>query len=55
MQGKAEELGEKQESKKKKDGEDLPYCTTAPSAEHMRAHEEDEPCNDGRAGSLEED
>ncbi len=51
MKGKAEGQGEKQESKKKKNVEDLPYCTTAPSAEHMRAHEEDEPCDDGRAGS----
>ena len=51
MQGKAEEPEEKQESKKKKrDVEDLPYCTTAHSAEHMRAHEEDEPCDDSRAG-----
>jgi hypothetical protein len=51
MQEKAEEPGEKQKSKKKKGREDLPYCTTAPSAEHMRAHEDDEPCDDGRAGN----
>jgi hypothetical protein len=50
MQGKTEEPGGKQENKKKS-REDLPYCTTAPSAEHMRAHEEDEPCDDGRAGN----
>ena len=26
----------------------LPYCTTAASAEHARADEEDEPCDDSR-------
>jgi hypothetical protein len=55
MEGKTGEPGEKQESKKKKSVEDIPYCTRAPSAEHMRANEEDEPCDDGRAGNLEED
>ena len=35
--------------KKKKDGS-LPFCTKAPSAEHARATEEDEPCDDTRAG-----
>jgi hypothetical protein len=55
MKGKTEEPKENQESKKKMNVDDLPYCTTAPSAEHMRANEEDEPCDDGRAGSLEED
>ena len=39
----------------KKDVADLPYCTTAPSAEHMRANEEDEPCDDGRAGNVDQD
>lgn len=52
MKGKAEEPGEKQKSKKKKNVKDLPYCTRAPSAEHMRAHEEDEPCDDGRSGNV---
>ena len=54
MEEKTEKPGEKQESKKKKNVEDLPYCTTAPSAEHMRANEEDEPCDDGRSGNVEE-
>ncbi len=27
-----------------------PYCSTAPSAEHARAHDEDEPCDDSRGG-----
>ena len=49
--------GEKQElakenDKKKKREEKLPYCTTAPSAEQARANDEDEPCDDGRAGDV---
>ena len=45
---------ESEEKKKKmKEEADLPYCTRAPSAEHMRAHEEDEPCDDGRSGNVE--
>ena len=44
---KAEDLEPK---KKKKPEENLPYCTTAPSPEHARADEEDEPCDDFRAG-----
>ncbi len=31
---------------------DLPFCTTAPSAEHARATNEDEPCDDGTAGNV---
>ena len=30
--------------------ENLPFCTTAASAEHARATNEDEPCDDNRAG-----
>jgi hypothetical protein len=29
---------------------ELPHCTTAPSAEQSRAENEDEPCDDARAG-----
>ena len=36
--------------KKKKVQEPLAPCATAPAAEHARAHDEDEPCDDGRAG-----
>ena len=36
--------------KKKKTVEKLPFCTTAPSAEQHRAHNEDGPCDDGRKG-----
>jgi hypothetical protein len=47
-----EKKEEKQIKKKKKNGsaeEPLPSCTTAPSAEHARAANEDEPCDDARA------
>ena len=44
------------EKKKKKDVEEkLPYCTTAPSAEHARAADDDEPCDDGRSGEVKDD
>jgi hypothetical protein len=47
----ADEKEQKQEDQtKKKEEQDwpLPYCTTAPSAEHFRATDEDEPCDDAR-------
>ena len=47
-----EELEDKEKDKKKKVEEKLPHCTTAPSAEHARAHDDDEPCDDGRAGDV---
>lgn len=51
MEEKRMDKPEKQtKEKKKKLEEQLSNCTTAPSAEHARAHDEDEPCNDGRAG-----
>jgi hypothetical protein len=34
----------------KKPEEKLPFCTSAPSAEHARGSEEEEPCNDYRGG-----
>ena len=37
----------KKEKKKKADAP-LPFCTTAPSAEHARGPDEDEPCDDSR-------
>ena len=40
----AEEVGEKDRDDK------LPFCTTAPSAEHARGEDEDEPCEDFRDG-----
>ena len=38
--------------KKKKDEEELPVCTSAPSAEQARAHDDDEPCDDSRKGEI---
>lgn len=52
MEENGKESGEKQEKMKKV--ADLPYCTRAPSAEHMRANEEDEPCDDGRSGNVDQ-
>jgi len=41
----------KDDSKKKKKKEKtLPFCTTAPSAEHARGKDEEEPCDDYREG-----
>jgi hypothetical protein len=34
--------------KKKKADPPVPFCTTAPSAEHARAPNDDEPCDDSR-------
>lgn len=50
MEGKKEKKEDEQVEKKKKKEEELPFCTTAPSAEHARADEEDEPCDDFREG-----
>jgi hypothetical protein len=44
---------ESQEKEKKKPEEKLPFCTTAPSAEHSRGPEEEEPCDDSRGGDYE--
>lgn len=46
------EKKELEEAKKKKKPLDkaLPECTTAPSAEHARGSDDDEPCDDGRSG-----
>ena len=51
---KPEDLKDLEKDKKKKDEKGLPYCTTAPSAEHARASDEDEPCDDGRSGDVEQ-
>ena len=50
MEEKEEKKPEEQVKKNKKKEEELPFCTTAPSAEHSRADEEDEPCDDSREG-----
>lgn len=46
------ESGGQEKDKKKKSDEKLPYCTTAPSAEHARARNDDEPCDDGKTGDV---
>jgi len=43
-----EDRNDKDEKDKK--GKPMPFCTTAPSPEHARADEDDEPCDDGRSG-----
>jgi rubrerythrin len=35
------------------DQKDLPNCRLAPDPEHFRAHDDDEPCDDGRTGKRE--
>ncbi len=35
--------------KKQEAKEELDFCTTAPSAEHSRAGNDDEPCDDSRS------
>jgi hypothetical protein len=47
----------KQEKKNQDKAKDwpLPFCTKAPSAEHYRSVDEDEPCDDARATEFEED
>ena len=49
MGEKTKEKTEKDKERKKTD-EKIPFCTTAPSAEHSRASDDDEPCDDSRAG-----
>jgi hypothetical protein len=36
--------------RKKKAKEPLSFCTSAASAEHARADDDDEPCDDSRSG-----
>lgn len=38
------------QEKDRKPREKIPFCTTTPSAEHARAHGDDEPCDDSRTG-----
>ena len=49
------ENSEEQEENWEKTDEKLPFCNTAPSAEHARADDDDGPCDDGRAGDIGED
>jgi hypothetical protein len=47
---KDKEQEENENKKKKKDEEPVPFCTTAPSAEHARGELDDDPCDDYREG-----
>jgi hypothetical protein len=49
-----EKIQNNNDRKKKKVEKDLPFCTTAPDAEHARAHDDNEPCDDSRSGSTDE-
>jgi hypothetical protein len=49
-----EKVKENNNSKKKKVEKNLPFCTTVPDAEHARAHDDDEPCDDSRSGGSDE-
>jgi hypothetical protein len=46
-----EDQTKKNEDEQSKKGKPLPFCTTAPSPEHARPDNDDEPCDDGRSGS----
>jgi len=48
------EKNQEKNNRKKKTEADLPFCTTAPDAEHARGHNEDEPCDDSRSESTDE-
>lgn len=50
MSEEKQETSEEETKKKKKAKSPLPFCTTAPSAEHARGGNEDEPCDDSRNG-----
>ena len=50
-----DELEEQEKGKDKKVEEKLSICSKAPSAEHARAYDDDEPCDDGRSGNTDND
>ena len=51
MEDKKNKEPEKKQSKKKnEEAGPVPFCTTAPSAEHARGELEDDPCDDYREG-----
>jgi len=52
---KNEKLEEQEKGENEEVEEELPYCTTAPSAEHARANDEDEPCDDYRGRETAKD
>ena len=52
---KIEKSEEQEKGENEKVEEELPYCTTAPSAEHARAHDDNEPCDDFRGRETAKD
>jgi hypothetical protein len=54
MEQKDNKASKKKKDKSEKTKEKLMVCTKAPSAEHARSHDDDEPCDDGRTGELDE-
>jgi rubrerythrin len=52
IQGRRKEIGGEKNLRAKTSERGVPFCTTAPSAEHARALNEDEPCYDGTEGDL---
>ncbi|SPD72189.1 hypothetical protein PITCH_A1260012 [uncultured Desulfobacterium sp.] len=55
MEHKDKKPGKKKKKKSSEDEKKLPFCTKAASAEHARSYDEDEPCDDGRAGETGEE
>lgn len=56
MEEKTIDKQERKDKRPEKNAEEtLPHCTTAASAEHARATSDDEPCDDGRTGEIDQD
>jgi hypothetical protein len=49
---KTEKLEEREKGENEEVEEKLPFCRTAQVAEHARAYDEDEPCDDYRGGDM---
>lgn len=52
IQEKTKEIREEKNPQAKSSEQDVAFCTTAPSAEHARAFNVDEPCYDATEGDL---
>jgi len=46
---------QQQEEETEKKAQNLPFCTTAPSPEHHRGSDLEEPCDDAREGEYEKE
>lgn len=55
MEHKDKKDDKKRKKKSYRGNKMLRFCTKAPSAEHARSHDEDEPCDDGRTGKTDEE